>query len=276
MGHTIVGESISSSLKPGIQGSTSLSLQPGMQGTTDPNPQLEMEGSTEPTPQLMVALSNEPILQPGMEGSPHSNRKFALFTPPNATVLVQAPDLPDSHYELGESEFRLHLAVTHARTRALIDAPLLSRAKLVEKRQAELLSRYPVARIRFRMPDQHQLEAEFESTEAANQLYAFVRWALKTSDEFLLSIGPPPKSIKNGSTPIWQLDLVPAAIVNVAFSQGKVVNVFNDMVLSTSRPIPQLNPSPTLNSSTDLSASNLATNAPATAPSTKKPSWLRL
>ncbi|PJF19517.1 hypothetical protein PSACC_00661 [Paramicrosporidium saccamoebae] len=258
----------------------------------------------EPSPQV-VSTNVSPHFVPAEE-SPHLNRKFALFTPPNTAVLVQAPDLPDSHYELGETEFRLHLAVTHARTQALVDAPLVSRAKLMEKRQAELLSRYPVARIRFRMPDQHQLEAEFKSTEPASQLYAFVRWAVKTSEEFVLSVGPPPKPIKNDSIPIWQLDLVPAAIVNVAFPHGKVADVFTDAVLSTSRPIPQSSPGATLPGSstnqpildstltlgstptfgsaptlgsTPTSGSTLprsSTNQSTLGSSTKKPSWLRL
>lgn len=150
-------------------------------------------------------------------------RRAVLIAPPRANT-APTPDLPDSAYKVDVGDFQRYYAAAQARTRSLLDAPLVSRVKLQEKHEHAVLTRHPETRIRFRFPDQYMLEAIFSSQEPAAALYVFlqtdaVEESLRLADtiHFDLSVGPPPRPIKRDDTrPLHRLDLTPAAIVNVA------------------------------------------------------------
>lgn len=229
-----------------------------------------------------VALSAYPTIPP-------LDRDIILYTPPNSSRhLPTAPNLPESHYELGEAEFRRHLAASQARIRALLDAPLVSRSKLVEKQQAELLTKHPTTRLRFRFPDQYQLEATFRSIESSADLYTFLQSSMTIpSMGIALSTGPPPKPIPTKDTPLWKLDLVPAAIINVAFTvesgRPPTSDILTDQIKSSIRRLPTIDGDLTYEALEEESPSPINHQAVPNptrnvSPTTglKKPGWLRL
>lgn len=113
----------------------------------------------------------------------------------------------------------MHWAAAQARAKALCEAPLVSRAKLLERQQGELLAKHPQTRIRFRFPDQCQLEATFGSEEGVADLYRFLEaCCAHPRPAVSLSTGPPARVLprSGAARALWQADLIPAAVVNVA------------------------------------------------------------
>lgn len=227
------------------------------------------------------------VLAPGLE---EFERCVKLYDPPRRDRLQGAPNLPDSAYELGETEFRLLFSSAQARTRALQDAPLVSRAKLVERQQREFLAKHPTTRIRFRFPDQYQLEAVFRSTEPLSALFIFIQDCLEGGAVLQdLSIGPPPKAIRRcDKTFLWQHDLVPAAIINVALGGERrptplllgpafQKTATTAMQLSQgSQPSPSAAPSQEPVSAVPHRTEPRPGSSTTDAATKKKPSWLRL
>lgn len=240
-------------------------------------------------------------------------RNVILYAPPSTSNLRASPDLPEGHYEMGSSEFRIHWAAQQARTRALLETPLLSQAKLRERQQREFLERHPKTILRFRFPDQYMMEATFESTEAISDLFVFIdaTWAgerdaiprpTSTSSfhPFSLSIGPPPKVLaRSDQSPLWRHDLVPAAIINVTWNHGSghggrttpdllLPEIVTTLVsrLSPSSPSENLKSPPegptpettgTIQTDSPSPSSSLPTpREVATTGTLKKPAWLRL
>lgn len=203
--------------------------------------------------------------------------------------LSVAPDLPEGVYNVDESDFRRYYAAAQARTRALLEAPLVSRVKLREQQERELVAKHPDTRIRFRFPDQYMLEATFASVESATALYAFLEGEAMTESQrpsirLSLSLGPPPKPIRrDDSSPLHRLDLTPAAIVNVAISQDGRDNchlptreLLREGLADNSRErIDMAAPlAPTVAPTTTFSSASTAASAPSGA--SRKPAWLKL
>lgn len=249
----------------------------------------------ETRPEESTAKATEAAPNPRSE----QPRPVILYRPPKSEgELAVAPDLPDSSYELGEAELRFHLATSHAKVRALLDAPLASRSKEEERIWAEFQRQHPEARIRFRLADQYSLETTFASTETTSQLYRFLTDALGTSiDALSLSTGPPPRALRHDDpTPLWRLNLVPAAIVNVLSRTGGrigVANLVDQSLLASAQNLPHNShlSMPPNNSATqrgDQSGGEAALTPPAPPPNNrstsndtrttteKKPAWLRL
>lgn len=278
--------------------------RPGPEATSLNSPQLL---STLPGPLSTDLASANCLVRTDVE-----RRKVTLYAPPASSNLRTSPDLPEGHYEMGSSEFRAHWAAQQARTRALLETPLLSQAKLRERQQREFLDRHPKTILRFRFPDQYMMEATFESTETISDLFAFITstWVGGGRDvdslrspslchPFSLSIGPPPRVLaRTDPSPLWRHDLVPAAIINVAWNNGNDNGGYKtpDLLLSEIRAtLTQLSPSlppatreslpeegtPETNMTTDR-PSNPPSSLPTprevatTAGTVKKPSWLRL
>lgn len=249
---------------------------------------------TQPIVNLDTAAASPPP-----PASPRS-RPITLYRPPRSEgELATAPDLPDGSYELGEAELRLHLATSHAKVRALLNAPLVSRSKEEERLSAEFLRQHPEARIRFRLADQYLLETTFGSTETAAQLYGFLADALATpADALSLSTGPPPKILRGDDpTPLWRLNLVPAAIVNVHSRTGRIgaTHLVDQGLLASAQSLPHSphSPPPAQNLADHRERQEVdqpgseATLIPAPPPTNRstssgaqsaggKPSWLRL
>lgn len=90
--------------------------------------------------EAFVPVQKETI--PTSTTSPSTDRRIVLYEPPSQSPAI-LPDLPDSHYELGEDDFRMHLSAAQSYTRSLLDAPLVSRIRLLEERQATFLRNHP-------------------------------------------------------------------------------------------------------------------------------------
>lgn len=233
-----------------------------------------------------------------------ADRRIRLYPPPEKTS-PSAPDLPDEFYQVSEMDLRYQMSSLKQITKSLIDAPLVSHTKLLEKRQRELLSKHPISKIRFRFPDHYLLEANFKSTETGADLHSFLLdhcLLIDHSQGLSLTTGLPPKRIERGEgRQLWQLDLVPASIVNVfidsALKGSGTMNLLRNDLHQLVLPSPSLSisgetesirravaePNPSMED-TASNASETARGIPvAKAAGTssggrafKKPSWLRL
>lgn len=184
-------------------------------------PAEQLEEGVAAIPQPAMASVPPPTATAPVSPRPAHDRKITLYAPPSASAPKPSPNLPEGYYEMEPGEFRAHWAAGQARTKALLEAPLVSRVKLRERQQRELLEKHPATVLRFRFPDQYILEASFGSTETVTNLFAFVDSVLTSLWPFALSIGPPPQSlIRADKTPLWRHDLVPAAIVNLTWADG--------------------------------------------------------
>lgn len=229
------------------------------------------------------------LLEANTPSAPTQNtfdRQIRLFAPPSKTS--NTPDLPDEFYEPSEMDCRLQMSSLQTRTQSLMNAPLVSHAKMLEKKQKELLSKHPTTILRFRFPDHHQLEAVFQSTEMGRDLHLFLLDHCLNVSQVTLTVGMPPKAISsNEKKQLWQLDLVPGAILNV-FTGEKHKGLGTAELLRPDflqKPVPLPIPSdPTIvlpqSATNDVSNTTVPTIAapPASSSNTllKKPKWLRL
>lgn len=171
-------------------------------------------------------LESSTITLPAEENLSFGN--IILYRPPLSTFnpsTNRPPHPPDEFYETKEMDVRLHYSSLKAQTTQLMDAPLVSRARLLEKRRREMLGRHPFTIIRFRLPDQHQVQATFCSTKPARVLFDFIQSIFrkeKTPQGLTLIRGPPSQKLTSSDEqiPLWQLDLIPNALINVAWDDG--------------------------------------------------------
>lgn len=69
---------------------------------------------------------------------------YIFFAPPSPNDShINSEFPPDSFYEMNELEGRLYYSSLQSNTRSLTEAPLVSRAKLIEKKRNEILTKYP-------------------------------------------------------------------------------------------------------------------------------------
>lgn len=234
-----------------------------------------------PQPSALSSLPSA-IVAPA-DSTSARDRRAVLYAPPSTANLKASPDLPEGHYEMNPGEFRAHWAAQQAHTRALLESPLLSQAKLRERRQREFLEKHPTTALRFRFPDQYVIEATFDSTETIFDLFAFIGSSLTRALPFALSTGPPPKALaRSDQTPLWRCDLVPAAIINVAWSGNtgtpfpRTINVLQPEVTATLTDLPSPQSTGEVSLSSDRLSSDSLTTPRQPAGAMKKPSWLRL
>lgn len=180
----------------------------------------------------------------------------------------------------------MFLQAAQSRSKALTDAPLVSRTKLIERQQEEFRVKHPITRIRFRLPDQYQIETTFSSNETVDNLFKFLNECFQMERKISLSIGPPPRPIKpSPEKTLFDIDLVPGAIINVSFDEPTNSNVIlKPSLLSQACNIKVREANPSIETSAASTSSSTsapnptsaATTSTGTAKTTKKPSWLRL
>lgn len=97
------------------------------------------------------------------------------------------------------------------RTRRVCNAPLASKQAVDARKRQDLLHQYPSCTLRFRLPDERIVEAEFVSEETGDNLFTFVS-SFCPQPVSLLYLGRP---IEQNQTLLDQ-GLVPKAIIRVS------------------------------------------------------------
>ncbi|KAJ2823536.1 hypothetical protein FBU31_004251 [Coemansia sp. 'formosensis'] len=158
-----------------------------------------------------------------------STRQVSVLGAPsaNAPALGSRIVLPDSFYESGSDDLRILVSVQKARV-AESEKGFSSRVKQEEeslRRQADFKAKHTRALIRFRFPDQVQVQAEFKShKETVAELYAFLDQIL-VSPEVLesLIIQPPSLNLSTlRSETLFDAKLAPNAVVHVKLASAKI------------------------------------------------------
>ncbi|KAJ2832084.1 hypothetical protein GGI24_001360 [Coemansia furcata] len=158
-----------------------------------------------------------------------STRQVSVLGAPsaNAPALGSRIVLPDSFYESGSDDLRILVSVQKSRV-AESEKGFSSRVKQEEeslRRQADFKAKHTRALIRFRFPDQVQVQAEFKShKETVAELYAFLDQIL-VSPEVLesLIIQPPSLNLNTlRSETLFAAKLAPNAVVHVKLASAKI------------------------------------------------------
>ncbi|KAJ2491127.1 hypothetical protein IWW37_002580 [Coemansia sp. RSA 2050] len=158
-----------------------------------------------------------------------STRKVSVLAAPpaDAPALSSRIVLPESFYEAGSDDLRILVAVQKARV-AESEKGFSSRVKQEEenrRRHAEFKAKHTRTLIRFRFPDQVQVQATFSShEETAAELYAFMNQVLaRPSLLESLIIQPPAQNLDTlKSETLFDTKLAPAAVVHVKLAGAKV------------------------------------------------------
>lgn len=133
-------------------------------------------------------------------------------------------EVPAVYFEATPVDIKAAQSSLHARTEALVNAPLKTKEmrEAAEKAKAE---KYPTATIRVKFSDRTQLERVFPSAHKIKSVYAFVRSLLHEdvkAIKFVLYQTPPPRELKVSDPKVrdlslLQLQLVPTAVLYVKF-----------------------------------------------------------
>ncbi|KAJ2484256.1 hypothetical protein EV174_002574 [Coemansia sp. RSA 2320] len=155
-------------------------------------------------------------------------RQVRVFSAPlpNSAPLSARIVLPESFYEAGSDDLKILVATQRARVTES-EKGFSSRIKQEEEDKrlhAEFKSKYPRALIRFRFPDQVQVQATFSShTETVADLYTFLQGVL-LSPQLLeaLIVQPLAQNLESlKSDTLFDAKLAPAAVVHVKLATTK-------------------------------------------------------
>ncbi|KAJ2741484.1 hypothetical protein GGI20_005155 [Coemansia sp. BCRC 34301] len=168
------------------------------------------------------AATATPCLEPktGLSLVLSTRQVRVLGAPPaNAPALASRIVLPDSFYESGSDDLRILVSAQQART-AESEKGFSSRIKQEEearRRHDEFKTKHTRALIRFRFPDQVQVQAAFGShDETVAELYSFLAQVLESSKIESLIIQPPPLNLDAlRSMTLFDAKLAPTAVVHV-------------------------------------------------------------
>ncbi|KAJ2889731.1 hypothetical protein IWW38_004532, partial [Coemansia aciculifera] len=146
---------------------------------------------------------------------------------PSATApaLASRIVLPDSFYEAGSDDLRILATAQRARV-AESEKGFSSREKQEEeerRRHAEFKTKHSRSLIRFRFPDQVQIQAAFHAhRETVAELYAFLDQILADPRALeSLVIQPPALNLDTlRSTSLFDAKLAPTAVVHVRLAAG--------------------------------------------------------
>ncbi|KAJ2294424.1 hypothetical protein IW141_000265 [Coemansia sp. RSA 355] len=152
----------------------------------------------------------------------HTIRVFDA-PPANTSSLASRIELPESFYDIGNDDVKLLVSAQRARQteseRGFASRQAHEAAAL--QRRAAFIDRYPETAIRFRFPDQVQIQASFASSAPVSELYKFVSRALR--DPHLLQtlfVQPPVQNLDPQSAEsLLDAKLTPAAVVHVRLSK---------------------------------------------------------
>ncbi|KAF8656874.1 hypothetical protein AX16_002420 [Volvariella volvacea WC 439] len=154
---------------------------------------------------------------------------FKYYLPSNVTRPALPPALPDEYYNPTPADLKDAQATLEARTKALVDAPLLLRS-VREANEKAKRDRWPNTTIRVRFPDRSQLEKTFPSTNKIRSVYAFVRSCLREDVKpikFILYQTPPKRDLKVSDPNVRhltlsELHLAPSSILWLRFEDDSL------------------------------------------------------
>ncbi|KAK2463485.1 hypothetical protein APHAL10511_004571 [Amanita phalloides] len=143
----------------------------------------------------------------GTGASPDDQQPFKVYKP--CSISIPIPTVPDEYYNPTMADLKDAQATLIARTQALVNAPLRTRAmrESVEKARKD---RWPVTTIRVRFPDRTQLEKVFPSSDKIKSIYAFVRHCLNDEAKavkFILYQAPPKRDLRVSDPKVRDLSL---------------------------------------------------------------------
>ncbi|KAJ2646361.1 hypothetical protein IWW40_005479 [Coemansia sp. RSA 1250] len=149
------------------------------------------------------------------------NQEIRVFNAPpaNTAPLAARFDLPASFYEVGPDEAKLVISAQRAR-QAQSERGFKSRKTEeaeAQQRREDFNQRHPQTVIRFRFPDQMQVQSTFASKDRVASLYDFVSSTLKTPQMLrTLVLQPPVQDLASlRSKTLIDAKLTPAAVVHV-------------------------------------------------------------
>ncbi|KAJ2500406.1 hypothetical protein GGH96_002734 [Coemansia sp. RSA 1972] len=156
---------------------------------------------------------------------PSDAHKVRVFDAPptNTSSLASRIELPESFYDIGNDDVKILVSAQRARQteseRGFASRQAHESAAL--QRRAAFIDRYPETAIRFRFPDQVQIQASFASSVPVSELYKFVARALRDPQLLqTLFVQPPVKNLDPLSKEsLLDAKLTPAAVVHVRLSK---------------------------------------------------------
>ncbi|KAJ1820508.1 hypothetical protein LPJ75_000923 [Coemansia sp. RSA 2598] len=160
-------------------------------------------------------------------------RQVQVFAPPSSSSTSSSLGsrivLPESFYSDDSSDLKLLISVQRER-QAESERGFRSRIKQEkeeQKKHEQLKQKYPKTTVRFRFPDQAQVQATFLSIDTVDELFQFVREILVIPQTLqTLTIQPPVTDLgKMLSTTLFDAKLTPAAVVHVKLQAGMVDKV---------------------------------------------------
>ncbi|KAL0954709.1 hypothetical protein HGRIS_003663 [Hohenbuehelia grisea] len=212
------------------------------------------------------------------------DQDFHVYRPAEGGSSI--PALPDSYFVPTAADLKAAQDTLSARTRALVDAPLQTRA-VREANETTKRAKWPNTTIRVKFPDRTQLEKVFLSTDKIRSVYAFVRPLLREDVrpiKFILYQSPPKRDLKVSDPQVRNLSL---AELQLAPSSILLLRFEDEALNASTIPAPLL-PS-VLNTATDLpiprDVSDLpgssqpeptSTTSQKVASTVKVPKWLKL
>jgi len=145
-----------------------------------------------------------------------------VYKPP--TTAAPQEELPEDYFTPTLADLKARQADLHARSVALNNAPLLTRAQREEQAKTKR-DRWPNTTIRVRFPDRTQLEKTFPSSGKIRSVYAFVRDSLREDVKpikFVLSSSPPSRDLKVSDPTVRdltlaELGLAPSSVLHFRF-----------------------------------------------------------
>ncbi|KAF8638186.1 hypothetical protein AX17_002383 [Amanita inopinata Kibby_2008] len=138
---------------------------------------------------------------------PAGQQPFKVYKPCNNSIPI--PIMPDDYYTPTSADIRGAQMTLAARTQALTDAPLQTRA-MRESSDRARRQRWPFTTIRVKFPDRTQLEKVFPSSDKIKSVYAFVRGCLSEEakpTKFILYQSPPKRDLKVSDSKVRELTL---------------------------------------------------------------------
>ncbi|KAI8914645.1 GLUT4 regulating protein TUG-domain-containing protein, partial [Gorgonomyces haynaldii] len=179
---------------------TQISQQPTV---TSQQTTVASQGTTVDTEEMQVDDTTEETVAP-------VERNLKYYAPPKFAGSRLA-DLPDSFFELSQTEMKILLSSYKSSLSKYENRPLMTQ-KMREQEQQVRNRKYPKTLIRVRFPDQTTLEAAFYSGEQVRALFQVVQSVTNTAG-FRLYVTPPMKDLTETGS-FWQQQLAPSSLVH--------------------------------------------------------------
>eukprot|EP00190_Bangiopsis_sp_CCMP1999_P002997 CAMPEP_0198730256 /NCGR_PEP_ID=MMETSP1475-20131203/23631_1 /TAXON_ID= ORGANISM="Unidentified sp., Strain CCMP1999" /NCGR_SAMPLE_ID=MMETSP1475 /ASSEMBLY_ACC=CAM_ASM_001111 /LENGTH=561 /DNA_ID=CAMNT_0044493043 /DNA_START=141 /DNA_END=1826 /DNA_ORIENTATION=- len=152
------------------------------------------------------------------------NIDLRVFRPSADQVDISRIQIPDDFYNFSENDLRAQLA-QQAKNRRETEGAVLMTRRMRERAKEQRLQKFNRCIIRIRLPDRSCVQGTFRSKDDVGRVFEFLRKQLRDENlSFYLYTTPPVRRFKPSGESLWELGLVPAGLVYMAFDDKSLMD----------------------------------------------------